>query len=141
MDPRKVEAVTSWPTPKTLKELQAFLGFANFYRRFIEGYSRITRGMTDLLKKDQIFKWGPIPDQSFERLKAAFLVPDFLAHFNPEIPAEVETDASDGTVGGAISQRQGTMRTLWPVAFYSRKMIPAEKNYDIYDKEMLAIVE
>ena len=141
MDPEKVEAVTSWPEPRTVKQLQSFLGFSNFYRRFIEGYSKIARPLTDLLKGKT---WsGDLPDAAraaFAELKAAFTTAPVLNYFDPARRTVVETDASDWASGGVLSQydEEGV---LHPVSFFSAKHSPAECNYEIYDKELLAIIK
>jgi len=149
MDEAKVKAVLDWPQPTTVKELQSFLGFVNFYRRFIEGYSRITAPLTNMTRKDpdgcskqgrQSFTWGKEAESSFQELKKRFTSAPILATFDPERRIVLETDASDYAIGMCISQPDDEGR-LRPVAFYSRKMIPAELNYEIHDKELLAIVE
>ena len=139
MNPKKVEAVLDWPTPRTVKEIQSFLGFANFYRRFIEGYSRISAPLTELTRKERQFDWTPRAQEAFEELKERFTQAPVLAVFDPEQEITMETDASDFAIGACLSQKQkdGTLR---PVAYYSRKMTPAELNYDVHDKELLAIV-
>jgi transposase InsO family protein len=135
----KINAVTDWPMPTKVKELQQFLGFANFYRRFIQGYSRICAPLTRLLKKDAKF----IPDAAaiaaFKQIKSAFTGSAILKHFDPTLETTIETDASDYAISGILSQYHGKL--LFPVAFMSRKMNPAERNYEIHDKELLAIVE
>ncbi|KAH9272529.1 hypothetical protein BASA83_005339 [Batrachochytrium salamandrivorans] len=93
-----------------------------------------------LLKKDVPFSWGPEQEASFKKLKEAFAQPGFLAHPNDEQPFILETDASDFAISGVLHQHDQT-NTLRPVAFYSRQMNNAERNYDIYDKELLAVVE
>ncbi|KAH6596909.1 hypothetical protein BASA50_004844 [Batrachochytrium salamandrivorans] len=140
MDPSKISAVQDWPTPKKVRELQVFLGFTNFYRALVSGYSDITCHLTKLLKKDVPFSWGPEQETSFKKLKDAFARPGFLAHPNDEQPFILETDASDFAISGVLHQHDQT-NTLRPVAFYSRQMNNAERNYDIYDKELLAVVE
>ena len=139
MDQGKVQAVLEWPAPTTIKETQAFLGFANFYRRFIEGYSRVAKPLTELTKKDQGFKWTEEARRAFEELKARFTTAPILATFDPERKIILETDASDFAIGACLGQldEQGKLR---PVAYYSRKLSPAELNYDVHDKELLAIV-
>ncbi|KAH9263501.1 hypothetical protein BASA83_013098 [Batrachochytrium salamandrivorans] len=128
------------PAPKKVRELQVFLGFTNFYRALVSGYSDITCHLTKLLKKDVPFSWGPEQEASFKKLKDAFAQPGFLAHPNDEQPFILETDASDFAISGVLHQHDQT-NTLRPVAFYSRQMNNAERNYDIYDKELLAVVE
>ncbi|SGY45721.1 BQ5605_C001g00329 [Microbotryum silenes-dioicae] len=139
MSQDKVKAITSWPTPTSLKELQQFLGFCNFYRRFIEGYSRVIAPLTRLLKKNAPFLLDSAALSSLDRLKQIFTSGAILCHFNPLLPSIIETDASDFAISGILSQvTDGHLR---PVAFMSRKMLPAEQNYEIHDKELLAIVE
>jgi hypothetical protein len=139
MDPSKVEAVQKWPRPQNVTEVQEFLGFANFYRRFIKGYSGMATPLTNLTKKDKAFLWTENEQFAFDELKRRFTVAPILAIFDPDRAIVVETDASDYAVGACISQI-GDDGKLHPVAFYSRKMSPAEANYDIHDKELLAIV-
>jgi hypothetical protein len=139
MAPDKVEAITSWPAPTSMKLLQQFLGFANFYRRFIEGYSRIISPLTRLLKKDAKWHFDARAQEAFDRLKSAFTSASFLRHFDPSLDTIIETDSSDYAISAILSQYHG--KILHPVAFMSRKMVPAELNYEIHDKELLAIVE
>jgi hypothetical protein len=139
MDPAKVEAVLSWPTPKTVKEVQAFMGFANFYRRFIKGYSAVAKPLTETTKKDRIFSWDPEVQNAFDELKTRFTTAPVLSTFDPEQRTILETDASDFAIGACLGQinKEGYLQ---PVAYYSRKLTPAELNYDVHDKELLAIV-
>lgn len=140
MDPRKVSAVQDWPVPKTVKEVMAFLGLANFYRRFISQYSKIATPLTALLKKENAsFTWTKEAQKAFDLLKARFTTAPVLAVFDPAQPITIEADASDFAIGACLSQPDSTGR-LHPVAFYSKKLSPAELNYEIYDKELLAIV-
>ena len=140
MDKGKVDVILAWPAPRNVKELQSFLGFANFYRRFIDNYSGIVKPLTSLLKKEVVFEWSEACENSFQVLKTAFTQAPVLRHYDSEDPIVLECDASDYAIAGIISQydREGELR---PIAFYGRTMIPAELNYDIYDKELLAIVE
>jgi len=140
MDERKVTAVREWPIPSTIKELQRFLGFANFYRRFIQHYSSITGPLTNLLRgKPKSLSWTPAATQAFETLKIAFTTAPLLVHPDPELPFIVEVDASTTGVGAVLSQQQGNPSKLHPCAFFSRKLNPAEINYDIGNRELLAI--
>ncbi|SAM05196.1 hypothetical protein [Absidia glauca] len=140
MDPTKVKTITDWPPPKTVHDVQVFLGFANFYRRFIRSYSKLTTPITNLLKKDTKFNWSEQTQQVFKKLKETFTSAPILQLFNPDLPCTIETDASDFAIAGVINQT-GEDGILHPIAFYSRKMLPAEVNYDVYDKEMLAIID
>ena len=140
MDPVKVEAVTSWPTPKNLKDVRGFIGFANFYRRFIKDFSKIARPLHDLTKKDTPFVWGSAQQDAFDTLKKAFTSQPILAVWNPDLPTRIEVDASSYATGGVISQKHAD--GFWhPIAYRSQSMSEAERNYDIYDREMLAICE
>ena len=140
MDPKKVEAVTSWPTPLSQHDIQVFLGFANFYRKFINEYSRVVTPLTSLLKKGVTFRWSSEAQKAFRSLKEAFTTAPILRHFDRTRPAILEADASNEALGGTVSQYDDD-GVLHPCAFHSRKFTPAEGNYEIYDKEMLAIVE
>ncbi|KAK3544947.1 hypothetical protein QTP86_029196, partial [Hemibagrus guttatus] len=140
MDETKVAAVRDWPRPTSVKELQRFLGFANFYRRFIRGYSSVTSPLTNLLRnKPKSLTWNPTALQAFDTLKQAFTTAPLLVHPDPERPFVVEVDASTTGVGAVLSQQQGTPPRLHPCAFFSRKLNPAEVNYDIGNRELLAV--
>jgi len=142
MSEGKVKAVLDWGTPRSLTEVQSFLGFANFYRRFIQDYSRIARPLTELTKKEagREWKWNPEAEAAFQGLKRRFKWAPILAHFDATKPVIIETDASDFAIGAILSQRDAENR-LHLVAFHSRKFTPAEINYEIHDKELLAIVD
>jgi hypothetical protein len=139
MDPEKIKAIYSWETPKRLTDVQAFVGFANFYRRFIDHYSDVIRPLTALSKKDVKFSWSEQCEQAFRELKKRFTEAPILRHFDSLKPSIVETDASDFVTAGVLSQHDD-QGILHPVAFFSKKNSPAECNYEIYDKELLAIV-
>ncbi|KAK3526593.1 hypothetical protein QTP70_030729 [Hemibagrus guttatus] len=140
MDERKVTAVKDWPIPTSVKELQRFLGFANFYCRFIQGFSSITSLLTNLLRnKPKSLSWTPADTQAFDTLKTAFTTAPLLAHPDPDLPFIVKVDASTRGVGVVLSQQQGNPLKLHPCAFFSRKFNPAEVNYDLGNQELLAI--
>jgi RNase H-like domain found in reverse transcriptase/Reverse transcriptase (RNA-dependent DNA polymerase) len=152
MDPRKMAIIEEWELPDSLMELQRFLGFTNFYRRFIYRYSIIIIPMTDLLKrtekgkKKKQFVLTDKTTHAFRTLQACFREEVVLKHFDPQKPYRVEADALGFGLGGILSQPYETDtssgRFVWkPVAFFSRKLSPAERNYGIPDQEMLAIVE
>jgi len=134
MNPAKVSAITEWPKPKSVHDIRVFLGLANFYRRFIKNFSKVASPITSLLKKTRKFHWDEAAQTSFEQLKAAFTSAPILRHFDPSLP-------SDFALRAVISQRDPNDGLLHPITFHSRKFQSAEQNYEIYDKEMLAIVE
>ena len=125
---------------KTLKETQHFLGFANFYRRFIKDYSKIVLPLTNSTALDKK-EWQTSPEieKAQKQLIDAFKSAPVLKHFNPDLPAIVETDASDFALGVILSQKHEGR--LHPVAFHTWKFTQAEINYDTVDKELLAIVD
>ena len=139
MSPDKVSSITTWPRPASIKDIQAFLGFCNYYRIFIEEYSKLASGMLKLLKKDTPFIWGTDQEASFTSLKEQFITGKVLQHFDPSKPSVLYTDASDKAISGIIYQKNDRDR-LQPIAFYSRTLTSAEQNYDIFNKELLAIV-
>ena len=143
MDPGKVDTVTSWPAPKSPHDVRMFLGLANFYRRFIKDFSRLAAPLTRLLTKERMakrFRWDEDAGRAFDLLREAFTTAPVLRHFDPTRPTVLEADASDYALGAVVSQRTPD-GLLHPIAFHSRKFNPAELNYEIYDKEMLAIVD
>ncbi len=140
MDEGKVEAIKTWPQPTNIKELQRFLGFSNFYRHFIQNYSTLTNPLTNLLRnKPKSLSWCIAAKEAFEKLKTSFTQAPILVHPDPEIPFIVEVDASTTGMGAILSQQQGNPSRLHPCAFFSRKLSPAERNYDIGNRELLAI--
>ena len=134
----KVDAVTNWEVPKSVKDIQRFLGFANFYRRFIKGFLGICRPLTNLFRKDTKFEWKKEATTALTELNEAFTSAPILRHFNPELEVIIETAASNFALGCVLSQKWEKRRH--PVAFHSRKMTPAEMNYDVHVKELLALV-
>ena len=138
MDPERVATVRDWPRPKTFRDIQVFLGFANFYRRFIHHYSAVAGPLTDLLKGSKEGKkpgplhWTDKAQKAFEGLRQAFCTAPFLRHFDPEKKLRMETDASNFALGAILSQQDNDGH--WrPIAYWSRKMIPAEQNYEVHD--------
>ena len=140
LDPKKVEAITNWSTPKTFPDLRSFLGHATFYRRFVEGFSRTAAPMTDLLKKDKNFDWNQEHQESFQGIKQALTTTPVLviADPRPEWPIHIKTDASGFEIAAGLFQDQG--RGLQPIAFESKKLNSVERNYAAHEREALAIV-
>ncbi|KAK7886523.1 hypothetical protein WMY93_026144 [Mugilogobius chulae] len=139
-DPEKVKAVADWPQPETRKQLQRFLGFANFYRRFIKDYSKRAAPLTQLTSTSIPFKWSTEAESAFHTLKTLFVSAPVLSHPDPSRQFIVEVDASDSGVGAVLSQRSTSDQKLHPCAFFSRRLSPAERNYDIGNRELLAVV-
>ncbi|KAL0192813.1 hypothetical protein M9458_011109, partial [Cirrhinus mrigala] len=140
MDQGKIQGIKEWPTPNTVKELQRFLGFSNFYRRFIQDYSMLTTPLTSLLRgKPKHLVWNPTAHEAFQRLKTIFCTAPLLRHPDPDLPFTVEVDASTTGVGAVLSQAVGEPPILHPCAYFSRKLSPVEQNYDVGNRELLAI--
>ncbi|KAK3552956.1 hypothetical protein QTP86_029636 [Hemibagrus guttatus] len=140
MDMVKVRAVTDWPAPTTVRELQRFLGFTNFYRRFIRNYSSVAGPLTSLLRgKPKRLAWTDQARAAFQQLKESFTSAPILRHPDPDLPFVVEVDASSNGLGAVLSQRHGEPGKLHPCAYYSQKLTVAECNYDVGNRELLAI--
>lgn len=145
MDPERIRNIADWPEPITFRELQVFLGFCNFYRRFIHNYSRIALPLTGLLKgshngrKPGDLHMNDHETTAFRQLKLAFQSAPLLTHFNPSQPIRLETDASKYGMAGILSQPDPNGK-YHPVAFWSYKFKDAEINYSTPDQELFAIV-
>jgi hypothetical protein len=139
MDHGKVSAVRDWPTPTTLCEVRAFIGFSNFYRRFIKDFSSIARPLHDLTKKDVPWQWHTEQQHAFDTLKEKFCQEPILKVYDPNLETRVEVDASGFATGGILSQKYPD--GLWhPIAYRSSSMSKEERNYEIYDREMLGCI-
>ena len=136
----KIQTILDWPEPRKVKDIQSFLGFANFYRRFIFNYSDIVVPLTRLTRKDAPWNFSEDCRHSFNALKHAFTTVPILTHFILDTPIIVETDASDYAVAGilSITCADGEIHL---VAYYSWTLTAPELNYDTHDKELLAIFE
>jgi len=139
MDPAKITMIIEWPIPKKSCDVRTFLGFGKFYRRFIQDYSHLARPLTQLTKKGTQFILSDLCQAAFERLKEAFTTAPILIHFDFDKEIVVETDASNIASAGILSQ-PGSDGLLHSIAFFSKKHTPVECNYDIYDKELIAVV-
>jgi len=141
-DPVKTQAIWDWTTPKKITEIQCFLGFGNFYRRFIEGFSRTAKLLYVKTKEECIgnWEWGDKKQQAFDELRTKLTTAPVLVYFDPLARTKMETDGSKYVCSGIWSQQcqDGKWR---PVAYRSKTMEDAEYNYDIQDKELLAIVQ
>ena len=139
MDPEKVKAVVEWPSPTNRRELQRFLGFANFYRRFIRGYSSIAAPLTALTSSRITFSWNPLAERAFETLKTRFSTAPILVHPDSTAQFIVEVDASNVGVGAILSQRSAKDNKVHPCAYFSHRLTPTEVNYDVGNRELLAV--
>lgn len=139
MDQNKVQAIRDWPQPKNVKEVQQFIGLVNYYRRFITGYAGILHPLFALLKKGKEFDWTKECEEAFIGIKKKVTKAPVLVQHDAEKETTIETDASDYAIGMRMTQ-PGPDGKPRAVAFHSRKLIQAELNYDIHDKELLAIV-
>jgi len=123
-----------------VKDIQRFKGFCNFYRRFIEGCSRKARPLYQLTRKDKTWEWGKKENEAFDEIRTQLTSAPTVIYFDTEKPIMIETDASNYVTAGILSQ-PGKDGMLHPVAYRSKTMRNAECNYDVHDKELLAIVK
>jgi hypothetical protein len=140
MDPTKVKAVSDWPPPQKVTKLQIFIGFANFYRRFTKQFSRVARPLHNLTKKDSTFDLSPEFHSAFNNLKSSFTTAPILKIADPYRLFVLECNFSDFSLGAVLSQVCPKDNLLHSVAYFSRLLIKAKRDYAIFDKELLAIV-
>jgi hypothetical protein len=139
MDPTKLAGIRDWIPPKNVKGVRSFLGFGNFYRRFIGNYAAIAKPMNELTKKTKVFEWSQECQTAFDNLKKKFLEKPVLVVPNPSEPFYVESDASKWATGAVLRQRDMN-GDLKPCGYISHSFTPTERNYDIYDRELLGII-
>ena len=137
-DPKKVERLKSYPTPKSVRDVRAFLCFAGYYRRFIRNFAMIASPLFELLKTDRAFTWEKAQQQAFKTLIRSIEENAVLAHPQFEKPFVVDADASGTGIGGVISQTIEEKER--PIAFVSRHLTEAEQKWHIREKEALAII-
>ena len=146
MDPTKTKGIADWKTPQNLKDVRAFLGFTGFYRYFVPNYSKIARPLIELMKKAVPFHWGEAQLKAFETLKSLMCSRPVLKQPDYTKPFFLSTDASAYSVGAILSQ-EGEINpctkkpTQQPIAYYSTTFTPTERNYDIYECELLAVIK
>ncbi len=139
MDPEKVSAVSDWHTPSSHKDVQRFLRFANFCRKFIRHFSTVASPLHALTSPHKPFVWSPLCESSFQKLKTSFTSAPILMLPDTSRQFIVEVDLSDVGIGAILSQRAEKDGKLHPCAYLSRKLSPAERNYDVGNRELLAI--
>jgi hypothetical protein len=139
VDPEKVETIRTWEPPSIIRGVRGFLGFANYYREFIPRFSSIAQPLTNLTKKNVPFQWRDAEQKAFLYLKLLLINAPILTPFDPERETRIQPDSSEYSIGGELSQLSNDNK--WrPVAYYSKKCLPAKINYPIHDKELLAII-
>ena len=139
MDSVKLSAIKEWKPPASVKGIRSFLGFANFYRKFIPNFSNVVAPLNLLTRKDQPWAWTNLQQRAFDTLKAAFSSGPVLSIPDVTRPFSIMTDASL-FAAGAILLQADTNGDLHPCTYFSRTFLPAERNYDIYDRELLAVI-
>ncbi len=139
MNPQKIKAIMNWQAPKSVKSVQSFIGFANFYWKFIKNFSNLIMSMMALVQKNTLFKWTEKVNQSFTKLKAMFISAPILVSFDHTHMTMMKTDFSGWCIDETLLQ---LMNNVWRLcAYYSKKNASAECNYEIYDEEMLIIIQ
>ena len=139
MDTIKLRAIQDWPLPRMVKDTQKFLGFCNFYHRFVKDYSHIARPLFNLTKKGNSWNWTTECNTAFETLRQTMITSPVLRLLDHEKPFTLITDASDYTMGMILEQNNALGRSH-PIAYFSKSLQPAKRNYEIHDKELLAII-
>ena len=139
MDPAKVKGIANWPTPNSVKDIRSFLGFCNYYQKFIHGCSGIARPLNNLTKKETKWDWGKEQEEAFTTLKHLFVNGPVLAIPDPSKPFQLAVDASTYATRGVLSQPDDN-REWKPCRYISTSNSTAERNYQIYDRELMAIV-
>ena len=139
IEKEKVQGVIEWPVPKSVKDIQEFLGLANYYRRFVKDFAKIARPLHEMTRKENKWSWGERQQKAFEELKERFMTEPVLVTPDLDKEMRVEVDASDFATGGVLSMKCEDEK--WrPVAYISKSLNEAERNYEIHDKEILAII-
>jgi hypothetical protein len=140
MDPVKIAGVADWLMPSNKKEVQSFVSFVNFYRCFIPGFSHHAHTLFNLTMKDVRFIWGLPQEDSFMKLKELVTSALVLILPDDDLPFRLEADGS-GIATGVVLLQQSVDDNAWhPVAFSSKALNPVERNYEIHDTKMLAII-
>jgi hypothetical protein len=139
MDPVKIAGIKNWPIPTKVKDVCSFLGFCNFYRPFIRGFAHLACPLNELTCKDTEWSWETRHQKAFDKLKTRVTMEPVLAHPILTDPFELEVDASGFAMGAILLQKKKDSKKH-PIAYYSKTLSTAERNYNVYDLELLAIV-
>ena len=139
MEKEKVQGVVEWLVPRSVKDVQKFLGLANYYRQFVKDFATIAKPLHETMRKDKKWNWGEKQQKAFEELKRRFTTEPVLVTPDLDKEMRVEADASDFATGGVLSIKCEDKK--WrPVAYISKSLNEAERNYEIHNKEMLVII-
>jgi RNase H-like domain found in reverse transcriptase/Reverse transcriptase (RNA-dependent DNA polymerase)/Integrase zinc binding domain len=139
MDTVKLGGIRDWPVPTTLKQTRSFLGFGNFYRKFISHYLELAWPLNDLMKKDKKFEWSTKCQEAFDTMKKWFMEEPVLLMPDQSKPFQIESDASKVATGAVLTQLDSN-GNRHPVAFLSKTFSETERKYEIYDRELLRII-
>ena len=137
-DPEKIKAVSEFPQPKGVRNIREFLGLTGYYHRFIQDYAKIAKPLHELLKKDKKFNWEESQQTSFEALKERLCAHPILLFPDFDKPFMLTTNASDTAIGAVLSQEKDNFDH--PVAYLSRSLNKAERNYSTTEKECLTVL-
>ncbi|GFT65093.1 hypothetical protein TNCV_2928531 [Trichonephila clavipes] len=137
-DPDKIKAVRNFPTPKNIHDIRSFLGLCSYFRRFIKGFCYLAEPLQSLLKSGVEFHWGPEEVEAFNSLKKALTSDPVLGMYDERASTEIHTDASGYGIGAVLVQIQNNVEKV--IAYASRTLTKAEKNYSTTERECLAIV-
>ncbi|UYV77041.1 K02A2.6-like [Cordylochernes scorpioides] len=138
-DPEKIISIRKFPTPRTVKDVRAFLGLCSYYRRFIREFSKVALPLQILTRKNHSFAWGKEQELSFNSLKNKLISPEVLTHYDPNKPIGLHTDASDQGLGAVLVHLNENTKER-PISYASRTLQKAETNYSTTEKECLAII-
>lgn len=138
VDKAKTELISKLPIPRTVKDIRSFLGHADFYRRFIQGFSSIAKPLCTLLQNDIEFVWIDECQKAFDALKESLTIAPIMQSPQWDIPFEIMTDASDYALGAVLGQRVNNMPSM--IYYASRTLNDAQKNYTTTKKELLTVV-
>ncbi len=139
MNPQKMKAIMNWQVSRSVKRIQSFIGFANFYWKFIKNFFNLIMSMMALVQKNMFFKWIEKADQDFKKLKTIFISVSILVLFDHTCTTVMKTDFSDWCIDETLLQ---LMNNVWRLCvYYSKKNVSVECNCKIYDKEMLIIIQ
>jgi len=139
MDPIKLKDISDWPAPSTIKETRKFLGFCNFYRKFIKDYAKIAAPINQLVKKNTKFIWTEKAQKAFNKLKKKFEEKPILITPDPTKPFKIFADTSNHVTGAVLTQRDDN-GVQHPYFFYLKLLSPVKKQYHTSEQEFLAII-